>query len=284
MKLEFKLGHDVEFFLKKGKEFFPSVGIIGGTKEEPLPLNDLGKGYSVQEDNVMLEVTVPPSSSLEEWIGTQETLMNYLPDYLSKIDSDLELVVIGSAEFNAKHLQSEQAKTFGCSPEFSAYTGDVNEIDCEEVGNLRSAGGHIHISWEGTHEYDVDAHRVFVRALDLFLGVPSVFLDPDKRRREVGYGKAGSHRSKEYGVEYRTLSNFWMKSPELIEWVYRNVKRAIEWLQVPENYELVSEDYFPLPLTVQDALDTNNTGELQQLIKDFDLEVEVVTKGELAKA
>lgn len=281
MKLEFNLGHDVEFFLKKKEEFFPSVGIIGGTKEEPKPLKDLGEGFSVQEDNVMLEVTVPPASSLEEWLLTQQILMDYLPDYLAQIDKDLTLEVIGSAEFDEKYLQSEQAKTFGCSPELSAYTGEVNEIKCENVGNLRSAGGHIHVSWEGTDEWDVLEHRILVRALDLFLGVPSLYLDPDKKRREVGYGKAGSHRSKPYGVEYRTLSNFWMKTEELQEWLYRNVERAITWLQTPENRELIEEDYFPLCLLVEETINKSDYAKADKLIKEFNLEAELIEVAEL---
>ena len=35
------------------------------------------------------------------------------------------------------------------------------------------------------------------------------------------YGKAGCIRVKPYGVEYRTLSNAWLNSEELMAWVFR---------------------------------------------------------------
>jgi len=51
-----------------------------------------------------------------------------------------------------------------------------------------------------------------VKFIDLFTAIPSVLLDPGeggKARREL-YGKAGSFRYTPYGLEYRTLSNYWM--------------------------------------------------------------------------
>ncbi len=35
---------------------------------------------------------------------------------------------------------------------------------------------------------------------------------------------AGRYRKPSYGVEYRTLSNFWLNSPELVGWIYDIVK------------------------------------------------------------
>jgi hypothetical protein len=57
--------------------------------------------------------------------------------------------------------------------------------------------------------------------------VPSVLMDTGDLRKQL-YGKAGAHRIKSYGPEYRTLSNFWIFSKHLTSWVYDNVERALE--------------------------------------------------------
>src|SRR3546814_9474953 len=36
------------------------------------------------------------------------------------------------------------------------------------------------------------------------------------------YGAAGAFRTKPYGVEYRVLSNAWLKDSKLMSWVYKN--------------------------------------------------------------
>ena len=51
--------------------------------------------------------------------------------------------------------------------------------------------------------------------MDYTLGLDSLLLDSDTRRRSM-YGRAGSFRFKEYGIEYRTLSNFWIKNNKSI--------------------------------------------------------------------
>ena len=55
--------------------------------------------------------------------------------------------------------------------------------------------------------------------LDVYLGLDSLTYDKDVERREL-YGKAGAFRPKEYGVEYRVLSNAWLISPLLMGRVY----------------------------------------------------------------
>ena len=68
-----------------------------------------------------------------------------------------------------------------------------------------------------------------IQAMDLFCGVPSIFLDSDTMRRKL-YGKAGAFRSKKYGVEYRTLSNFWIQSPEKMEWAFNHTQQAVKFV------------------------------------------------------
>ena len=78
--------------------------------------------------------------------------------------------------------------------------------------------------------------------MDLFLGVPSVTLDSDTRRREL-YGKAGAYRAKDYGVEYRTLSNFWIWKDSLKDWVYDQTQKAVDFVasgqQIAKHHGLI---------------------------------------------
>jgi hypothetical protein len=60
----------------------------------------------------------------------------------------------------------------------------------------------------------------------MFLGLWSVIRDPDTKRREL-YGKAGAFRFKPYGVEYRVLSNFWLHTPDRMEYVWHLVRGAL---------------------------------------------------------
>jgi len=65
--------------------------------------------------------------------------------------------------------------------------------------------------------------------MDVFLGLFSLFFDSDTKRREM-YGKAGAFRPKSYGVEYRTLSNVWLKDVHLMKWVFNNTVDAVKRL------------------------------------------------------
>jgi len=86
--------------------------------------------------------------------------------------------------------------------------------------------GHIHIGYENP---DTDTSIAIIQAMDLFLGVSSILLDDDTERR-VMYGKAGAYRFKKYGVEYRTLSNFWIKDEQSIKWAYEQCLKMVEFI------------------------------------------------------
>jgi hypothetical protein len=77
--------------------------------------------------------------------------------------------------------------------------------------------------------------------MDLLLAVPSVLLDNDKQRRKV-YGKAGAFRKKEYGLEYRTLSNFWISSEERMRWAYKQSLEAVHRAQEAPLEDMIDQD------------------------------------------
>jgi len=120
-------------------------------------------------------------------------------------------------------LQTPEAFVFGCEPDFNAWTRKMNPRPFVEDLSLRSCGGHVHV---GTSLDKIGT----IRAMDAFLGVPSIFIDTDVRRRAL-YGKAGAHRPKPYGVEYRTLSNFWLWEKQHKEWVYEQTAKALEFVE-----------------------------------------------------
>jgi hypothetical protein len=122
---------------------------------------------------------------------------------------------------------------------------------------MRSAGGHIHV--ETTKD-----QLAVIRAMDLFLGVPSVLMDNGEMRKKL-YGKAGAFRGKSYGVEYRTLSNFWIFKNELIRWVWNNTERALE--SVDHLDVMVEKD------NILAAINDNNKEVAQMLVEKYNLEV-----------
>lgn len=218
-----RIGCDPEVFIKKKDtgELFPIVGLLGGTKEAPLPVTGID-GFAVQEDNVMAEFNIPPAANKFEWVESLRVILGELRGRLPQF----ELAIQASAEFNPEHLTSKQASVVGCDPDYNAWTLKENPRPCVVGKNLRTAAGHIHIGYD---DPTMASQVALVRAMDFFVGVPSVVLDPDKVRKTL-YGKAGAHRPKPYGVEWRVASNFWLQTKELQEWAFDSTKRAVDWL------------------------------------------------------
>jgi hypothetical protein len=130
--------------------------------------------------------------------------------------------------FPEQELEHPSARVFGCDPDFNAWNnGRVNPRPKADDHTLRSAGGHVHVGYTLTGKGDI---LRLVQLADLVLGVPSTRLDLATARRQL-YGKAGAFRVKPYGIEYRTLSNFWIFKPETTNWVYQGVSRMIDMFE-----------------------------------------------------
>ncbi len=207
-------------------QLISAIPLIPGTKQEPTKV----KCGAIQHDNVMAEFNVDPAATSEEFEhNTREVLRE-----LVKFVAPNRLLVQASAEYPTEALENEEAQVFGCDPDFDSWTLMMNEFDTTKgLQRFRSAGGHFHVGYkDSTKEMLSDPYGKVevVKMLDIFQGIPSIILDPDPtapKRRSL-YGKAGAHRPKDYGVEYRALGNFWVRSPAILQLMYELANLAVE--------------------------------------------------------
>lgn len=239
--LKFKIGCDPELFVKYNGSYKSAVGLIGGSKQKPLKIDN--EGNAILEDNVAVEFNTRPATNPEEFRSAITKVLDNLRSKLTGYEFDQA----SAAFFPEEELMTPQAQEFGCEPDFDAWRKCMNEKPKAEDKTLRSCGGHVHVGSAVAKKNPIET----IRAMDLFLGVPSVLLDSGTLRREL-YGKAGCFRPKKYGVEYRTLSNFWIFDAKLIDWVYEGTQKALEF--VKSGSVILPEHEF----LVQRAINTGN--------------------------
>ena len=129
--------------------------------------------------------------------------------------------------------------------------------------------GHISIGWDNpTQEQQLD----MVKAMDVTVGLESVLLDFDTERKKL-YGKAGCFRFREYGIEYRSLSNFWIKSDESLKWAWNTTMKAIELVNSGK-----IEEVKELGSYIVEAINTNNKELAQELLNKIEVITNTKTK------
>lgn len=203
------IGADPELFLKSHNDSpVSSIGKIGGTKEKPIPV---GNGIFLQEDNVTVEYNIPPCETSDQFIAYNTQALEIIKDKAKTLNLDIKITA--SQKMPREELADPRAWVFGCEPDFNAWKLEYNKSP--KATTYRAAGGHVHIGFEGSNPQKVDLTRL----LDNTLGTLFTLLDEDQFRRKM-YGKAGAMRFKPYGIEYRTLSNFWLTHPKLMQIVF----------------------------------------------------------------
>jgi hypothetical protein len=121
--------------------------------------------------------------------------------------------------------------------------------------------------------------RVFVYLLDLFLGIPSLFIDNDPSQiiRRLYY-KSGDYTKYQNTIEYKLLSNDWMFDPSKIKFVYRIIDFCFNFLK-EEKYEKfyeVADDFvyiygydFNEVIKIIDKLKLNDAEKYMRFISNF---------------
>lgn len=220
------IGSDPELFVGDSQGVSYAIGRVGGTKAEPIPVN-FG---ALQEDNVLLEFNTDPANNLEQFTHHIKAVLEQGRDVLAQHQLDV-IREMSSHIFDEETLwgAGEAAFVFGCEPDFNGWTGRVNEFPQDVNPMLRTAGGHLHVGYGHLERVKKSTNRNIIQMCDYLLGLPSVLMDKDTQRKEL-YGKAAAMRHKPYGTEYRTLSNFWLFSDELIAWAYEGARASYERL------------------------------------------------------
>jgi Phage phiEco32-like COOH.NH2 ligase-type 2 len=251
-----RLGSDPEVFLQQNGKFKAVCGMLGGhDKWNPFQVPDMPAGFTFQEDNVAVEFGIPPATSAQEFKEHIKAVQQrFLADHKHLTFSQVSAVV-----FPDEEMLHPSAHIFGCEPDFNAWTGRINKKPKPPAPNLRSAGGHIHI------ETSLNPNRV-VQACDRILGVASVLMDEGELRKKL-YGKAGACRYKPYGPEYRVLSNFWIFTPELVEWAWNGVAKALALVE--SGWKPTKEERHAIVTCINDS----DKALAKSLVKEYSLEL-----------
>lgn len=219
------IGADPELFIinEKTNKVVSAVGLIPGEKGNPYVSDDMPSGFGLETDNILAEFNIPPVVSEAGFINNIMYMQQYIDKFVKNINPDYGIHCAASKTVDKSQLQSPQAKLFGCDVDFNAYTGAPNPKPEGDKTDLRSAGFHIHIGYQNPN---IDTSLLLVKYLDMYLGVPSVIYDKDKRRRSL-YGKAGCFRLTPYGVEYRVLSSAMMKDTKMLSFVWGQLCKTV---------------------------------------------------------
>ena len=224
-----ELGGDPEIFFKTKKR-----GASRGA-ERIIAANGLSAiGGKITLDGFQAEFNMEHDTCRARLGNSIQRMFQKLDKQLREAGSELvpdfsPVIEVSKREFK---VLGEEVRQFGCKPSFNAHDDcNVNEITVDPaVYRVRAAGGHIHLgAGPGATKDALRNYKKIVPVLDVLLGNTCVMLDRDPmiaERRKV-YGKAGDFRKPEHGLEYRTLSNFWLRSYQLMSFVYNLARYCV---------------------------------------------------------
>lgn len=208
------IGSDFESFMSVNGAIMPATdGLkLGDKKGDHIPLTH----GTMHRDNVMVELCTNPVNTASEFEDTCIKLAAEAGRFLHYNRGIHNAVLVHDpfVEFPADQLVTNSARELGCDIDYLAAVSDSvprMPITPHILGNYRCAGGHIHISYGDTEKVP---EAIAAGFCDIALGGLELQMGTQGVRRQH-YGLAGLHRRKTYGkvkgVEYRTVSNLWLR-------------------------------------------------------------------------
>lgn len=261
--------------------FFSKDGLIVGA-ERVIPENGLtsyGRFTTnrVVLDGVQAELHPTVTNSIREHADGIKACFKAISDKLAmmgKTGFEVNFTQVVKVDPDELSKLSEKARVLGCQSSFNIYRH--HRIRVKPDFPMRSAAGHLHLGLQGPiylPSLDIDYRKSLVPIIDILVGNTSVLLDRDPlaaERRKL-YGHAGEFRLPSHGLEYRTPSNFWLRSGYgLMELVFGLAHTAVSVLHssldqtvygkiIPasNDYEAILASLVDLP-RVERAIEKNN--------------------------
>lgn len=146
---------------------------------------------------------------------------------------------------------SDKSRELGCAPSLNFNDAKATISASAKTSLTRAAGGHIHFGLSG--DYPTNSllwppgvkFQEMVPVCNMMLGIPGVLIDrdPEAATRRKTYGRAGEFRLPNHGLEYRTLSNFWLRSYQLFSIVFGLAKQVVGIMCTYPNDQKLVEIY-----------------------------------------
>lgn len=303
------VGLDSEFFFVEPKldvvvpahmllpnKFDPKVVVEDRTGASP---DSTGKGVALHYDGIQGEFSAVESRNPQDVLRRIQVAVHHICELAEGQNLRVSLqgaIPVDIAKFDE---YPEDAVEFGCDADYISWLDGVeNPISCAaEDHAVRYAGTHLHL---GVPEEEHDQHLIrtllepesrieIVKTLDFLVGNTAVLLDqaPESTLRRQLYGKAGTFRPTDYGVEYRALSSFMMVSPHLLPTLWALARESVRLVMEGRQEELFEEIF---PGHIIQAINDNdyrlakkNWHEIQEALGGFFEEAELIETEELER-
>lgn len=270
-------GSDPEIFLSlDGKivgseRALPETGVSNDTLlSGSYTLNAAHEVMAIR-DGIQIELNIPPTHC-REWLSIElkaafQTLHAHL---LAQPDRKFEVSFRQVVDVDREELKalSKQSRTLGCAPSFNWHDSKATIGVDPETYTKRSAGGHIHL---GLPPGIIPDREQLPPVLDILLGNTSVLIDrdPNTAERRKVYGRAGEFRTPRHGLEYRTLSNFWLRDHHLVSLVLGLARLSVYVLDTTINGEWDAVGELMKMVDVKSCAKAINEGDLALAKENF---------------
>lgn len=212
------LGSDPEFFFKRGDKIIPSREVIAVDDE------------NIHRDGVQGEATPIASSCRQSCVFWIARCLEKAHNQAKQAGAEVSFTMGAEVPVDSWKSVPQEDRRFGCVPSENIYGTKRINVTGQKI-RFRACGGHIHYGSQYAVSVSKDSKKLeeLVKMMDLFAGNTMVLLDrdPSNIRRRKYYGRAGEYRIKKYGIEYRTLSNFWLRHPVLWSLASAQVRNAV---------------------------------------------------------